>query len=208
MEVKEIKLEDLDVSEFIEGKIQEISTAVGDGIAINALSGGVDSSAVTMLAHHALGDRLKTYFLDNGIMRKDEPQKIISLFNGLGVPVERVDAGAEFFEALKGLTDPEEKRQAITDAFYKDVFVRLVKESGATFLLHGTNYTDVEETVAGIKRQHNILEHLNHNTEYLLAGNLTTGSLFLYNRDKIYKVILRERSIKIQYNVLFYKYLV
>lgn len=165
MEVKEITLEELEVEAFIEDKTKEISAIVGEGIAVNALSGGVDSSAVTMLAHRALGDRLKTYFIDNGIMRAGEPARIVSLFKELGVPVELVDAKAAFLTALKGLTDPEEKRQGITDAFYQDVLSKLVKASGAKHLLHGTNYTDVEETVAGVKRQHNILEQLGIDTQ-------------------------------------------
>jgi len=119
MEVKEITLEELKAEGFIEEKIKEISSIVGNGIAVNALSGGVDSSAVTMLAHRALGDRLKTYFIDNGIMRNGEPERIVSLFENLGVPVELSDSRAAFLNALKGLTDPEEKRQAITDAFYQ-----------------------------------------------------------------------------------------
>jgi len=165
MELKEIKLEDLHPDEFIEEKVEEIKSVVGSGLAINALSGGVDSSAVTLLGHRALGDRLKTYFIDNGIMRQDEPQRIVSLFKAMGIPVEIVDAKKQFFDALKGLTDPEEKREAITQTFYKDVFGKLVKESGAKYLLQGTNYTDVEETVAGVKRQHNILEQLGIDTQ-------------------------------------------
>ena len=165
MEIKEIKIEDLRLGEFIKQKIKEISSVVGDGLAVNALSGGVDSSAVTMLGHKALGERLKTYFIENGLMREGEPQKIVSLFKELGVPVEIVDAKKEFFNALKGITDPEEKREAITQTFYKDVFGRLVKESGAKYLLQGTNYTDVEETVAGVKRQHNILEQVGIDTQ-------------------------------------------
>jgi GMP synthase (glutamine-hydrolysing) len=165
MDIQEIQPRDLDVKRFIAEKIREISSLVGDGRAINALSGGVDSSTVTLLAHRALGSRLRTYFIDNGIMRESEPERIVALFRQLGVPVELVDAKAEFFTALKGVTDPEEKRQAITDAFYKEVFGRLVRESGAKYLLQGTNYTDVEETVAGIKRQHNILEQLGIDTQ-------------------------------------------
>jgi GMP synthase (glutamine-hydrolysing) len=164
MEAKEIKLEDLNPKEFIERKVKEISSAVGKGLAINALSGGVDSSVVTILGHKALGGRLKTYFIDNGLMREGEPERVASLFRELGVKVEIIDTGKEFFEALKGLTDPEEKREAITQTFYREVFGRIVKESGANFLLHGTIYTDVEETVAGIKRQHNILEQLGIDT--------------------------------------------
>jgi GMP synthase (glutamine-hydrolysing) len=129
-------------------------------LAINALSGGVDSSVVTMLGHRALGDRLKTVFIDNAIMREGEPERVIKTFAKLGVPVQLVDARQEFLSALKGVTDPEQKRQAITQTFYADVFGRLVRETGAKFLLHGTILTDIEETVAGIKRQHNILAQL------------------------------------------------
>lgn len=160
MEIQEIKLEDLDAKRFITEKIAEIASVVGDGLAINALSGGVDSSAVTLLGHRALGERFKTYFIDNGLMREGEPAYIVALFKDLGVHVELVDAQEIFFKALAGRTDPEEKREAITDSFYRDIFAGLVKETGAKYLLQGTNYTDVEETVAGIKRQHNILEQI------------------------------------------------
>jgi GMP synthase (glutamine-hydrolysing) len=159
-QVKEITASSLETKEFIKEKAAEISQIVGSGVAINALSGGVDSSAVTMLGAKALGDRLKTYFIDNGIMREDEPQQIIAVFKKLGVNVEIIDAQDEFFNALKGITDPEEKREAITQAFYKKVFGNLVKKSGAKYLLQGTILTDVDETVAGIKRQHNVFEQL------------------------------------------------
>ncbi|NIS62682.1 MAG: ExsB family transcriptional regulator [Proteobacteria bacterium] len=165
MNIEEVRVEDLHPGKFVERKVREISTAVGSGLAMNALSGGVDSSTVTMLGYRALGGRLKTYFIENGLMRHDEPKKIVSLFEGLGIPVELVDAQEQFFDALKGLTDPEEKREAITQTFYDLVFGQLVRKSGAKHLLQGTNYTDVEETLAGIKRQHNILEQLGIDTE-------------------------------------------
>jgi GMP synthase (glutamine-hydrolysing) len=159
-QVKEITASQLNTEEFINEKAAEISAIVGKGIAINALSGGVDSSAVTMLGHKALGERLKTYFIDNGIMREDEPQQIAAIFKKLGVTVEIINAQDEFFNALKGIEDPEEKREAITQTFYKKVFGNLVKKSGAKYLLQGTILTDVDETVAGIKRQHNVFEQL------------------------------------------------
>jgi GMP synthase (glutamine-hydrolysing) len=165
MTVKEITLKKLNPAEYIERQVQEIAAAVGDNLAINALSGGVDSSTVTMLGHKALGDRLLTVFVENGIMRKGEPQRVVGLFRELGVPVKLFDAQEDFFEALKGVTDPEEKREAITQTFYKTVFGELVRESGAKYLLHGTILTDVEETVDGIKRQHNILTQLGIDTE-------------------------------------------
>lgn len=158
--MEEIKAEDLEPEKFVKEKIEEILAIVGSNSAINALSGGVDSSTVTMLGHKALGDRLKTYFIENGLMREGEPEQVVSLFEKLGVKVEIVDTQKQFFNALKSITDPEEKREAITQTFYRDVFGKLVRESGAKFLLQGTILTDVEETVAGIKRQHNILEQL------------------------------------------------
>lgn len=150
----------MDCKEFVEEQIAQIKQTVGGETAINALSGGVDSSLVTVLGHRALGDRLKTVFVDSALMRKDEPQRVVDIFASLGIPVDLVDAREEFLSSLAGLTDPEEKRQAVTDTFYAKVFSRLVKESGAKFLLHGTILTDIEETVAGIKRQHNILAQL------------------------------------------------
>jgi len=120
----------------------------------------VDSSVVTVLAHRALGSQLKTYFVDSALMREGEPQRVVKIFAGMGIPVQLIDARAEFLAALKGLTDPEAKRNAVTNTFYAKVFSRLVKETGAKFLLHGTILTDIEETVAGIKRQHNILAQL------------------------------------------------
>jgi GMP synthase (glutamine-hydrolysing) len=158
--ITEIAVEELKTEDFINEKIKEIKDAVGTGTAINALSGGVDSSTVTMLGHRALGDKLKTVFVQNGLMREGEPEQVASFFRKLGVNVEVVDARKEFFAALKGVTDPEEKREAVTQTFYKNVFGRLVKESDARFLLQGTILTDVDETVAGIKRQHNVFEQL------------------------------------------------
>jgi GMP synthase (glutamine-hydrolysing) len=165
MDIKEIKLEDLDTQVFVRETILDIANAVGVGKAVNALSGGVDSSAVTLLAHRALGERLITYFIDNGLMREGEPERVAAIFHERGVKINVVDARREFFEALRGKTDPEEKREAITDTFYREVFGRLVKLSGARHLLQGTIYTDVEETIAGIKRQHNVLAQLGIDTE-------------------------------------------
>ena len=165
MTIREIPAKSLDPVRFIEEKCEALAAETAGGIAVNALSGGVDSSVTTMLAHRALGDRLKTFFIDNGLMRKNEPEFVVETMEKLGVPVVLVDAKEEFFSALKGVSDPEQKRQVITDTFYKSVFGRLVRESGAAFLLQGTIYTDVEETVAGIKRQHNILSQLGIDTE-------------------------------------------
>jgi len=158
--MKEITAKELNPEQFIDEQVERIKAAVGGGIAINALSGGVDSSTVTMLGHRALGEKLRTVFIENGLMREGEPERVAALFEKQGVPVEIINSREEFFGALKGVTDPEEKREAITQTFYKSVFGRLVKDSGAKHLLQGTILTDVDETVAGIKRQHNVFEQL------------------------------------------------
>jgi GMP synthase (glutamine-hydrolysing) len=158
--IKEITAKDLNPRRFIDEKVKEIKATVGGGMAINALSGGVDSSTVTMLGHRALGKQLKTVFIENGLMREGEPEHVASLFRKVGVKVEIIDAREEFFSALKGITDPEQKREAITQTFYRHIFGRIVMESRAKFLLQGTILTDVDETVAGIKRQHNVFEQL------------------------------------------------
>jgi hypothetical protein len=161
MSISEITLEELNAEEFIDKQVTALGSVVGEQIAINALSGGVDSSVVTLLGHRAFGERLKTYFIDNGLMREGEPQQIVKWFEDLGVKVEIVDAREKFFAGLEGVSDPEEKREkGITQVFYKDVFAELVRQSGAKVLLQGTNYTDVEETAAGVKRQHNVFEQI------------------------------------------------
>ncbi len=166
MDIQEIKLDALNAETFIEDQVKAINEAVGDGLAVNALSGGVDSSVVTLIGHRALGDRLKTYFVENGLMREGEAEQIVKVFASLGVTVEVVDAKDKFFAALAGITDPEQKRdKGITQVFYKDVFGELVRDCGAGVLLQGTIFTDVEETIAGIKRQHNILAQLGIDTQ-------------------------------------------
>jgi GMP synthase (glutamine-hydrolysing) len=158
--VKGITASELNGEQFIENQVRAIRAQVGEATAINALSGGVDSSTVTVLGHRALGEQLRTVFIDNGLMREREPERVAALFAELGIPVEVIAARQAFLSALKGITDPEEKREAITQTFYRDVFGRIVRESRARFLLQGTILTDVDETVAGIKRQHNVFAQL------------------------------------------------
>jgi GMP synthase (glutamine-hydrolysing) len=184
---KEIVAQELNTKDFIQEKIEEIQRIVKDGMAINALSGGVDSSTVTMLGHSSLGDRLKTVFIENGLMREGEAEKVAGLFRKLGVTVDVIDAKNEFFAALQGVTDPEEKREAITQTFYKDVFGRLVKESGAKHLLQGTILTDIDETVAGIKRQHNVFEQLGINPQEAF-GYQIIEPLIQLRKDGVRKV--------------------
>jgi GMP synthase (glutamine-hydrolysing) len=149
----------MDIQKFIEEKVKEIKAEIGDEIAVNALSGGVDSSVVAILAHKALGNKVKNIFLNTGMMRLNEPETIKSTFEKLGINVEVKDVSERFFEALKGEEDGEQKRKIFRDTFYK-VLGEAVKGSGAKCLLQGTIKPDVEETKAGIKTQHNILSQI------------------------------------------------
>ncbi len=149
----------MDVKKFIERQVEEIRETVGSQKAISALSGGVDSSVATVLAHRALGPQLKTIFIDHGLMREKEPEEVKNVFSRLGIEIEIIDARNEFFEALKGKTDPEEKRKAFRNAFYK-VFGRQVLKSKARYLIQGTIAADIIETQGGVKTQHNILEQI------------------------------------------------
>jgi GMP synthase (glutamine-hydrolysing) len=147
------------IKEFIQDKVSEIQKTVGEATAISALSGGVDSSTCTVLAWRALGDRLKVIFIDDGLMREGEPLQVQSVFGKLGIAVEIVNAREEFFAALAGKVDPEEKRKSFRQTFYT-VFGHEVRRSGARFLIQGTIAPDIIETKGGVKTQHNILEQI------------------------------------------------
>jgi GMP synthase (glutamine-hydrolysing) len=110
--IRQIPLASLKPAAFIRDQVAAIAEAVGTGVAVNTLSGGVDSSVVTLLGHRALGARLKTCFIENGIMREGEAKRIAALFRRLGVKVEVIDARKQFYAALAGIDDPEASRSA------------------------------------------------------------------------------------------------
>ena len=149
----------MDEIKSIEERIKEIKETVGSEKAISALSGGVDSSACTVLAHRAIGSNLKSVFIDDGLMREKEPEQVREIFRDLGIEVDIIDTQDEFFQALKGKIDPEEKRKAFRSIFYT-ILGREVLKSEAKFLVQGTIAADIIETKGGIKTQHNILEQI------------------------------------------------
>ena len=144
---------------FIYEKVKWLKDTIRDKNAVMAISGGVDSSVTTMLGHLAVGDRLTAVFLDDGLMRKGEPEQVVNRFKPLGVNIKLYDVKDEFFKALKDLTDPEKKRKAFRETFYR-VFGRIARELRAEYLLQGTIAADVVETKAGVKTQHNVLEQI------------------------------------------------
>ena len=149
---------------FATRKIEEIRRKVGKGTAVSALSGGVDSTVTTVLGYFAIGKRLKVIFLDDGLMREGEPQAVKASFRKIGIDVKIVNVQKKFFAALRGLTDPEEKRKAFRETFYR-TFQKAVRDTGAPFLLQGTIAPDIIETKGGVKTQHNVLEQIGINTK-------------------------------------------
>ena len=149
---------------FIDEAVAKIRARVGDsGTVLCGLSGGVDSSVAALLVERAIGPRLHCIFVDNGLLRKDERAEVERLFAGrLAQPLVTVDASQRFYGELRGVTDPEVKRKRIGAAFI-DVFeAEAQRLGGADFLVQGTLYPDVIESVnlrgasVTIKTHHNV----------------------------------------------------
>jgi len=148
---------------FVDTTVAELKAKLGNDKVILGLSGGVDSSVAAMILHRAIGANLHCIFVDNGLLRKNEFESVLESYKGLGLNVKGVDATADFYKALSGLTDPELKRKAIGKVFV-DVFdseSKLVTD--AKWLGQGTIYPDVIESVSvnggpsqTIKSHHNV----------------------------------------------------
>lgn len=143
----------VDVNAFIDEAIARIKEDTNGGKALIALSGGVDSSVCAILAHRAIGERLVPVYVDTGLMRKGETERIRNTFSFMNLKV--VDASGKFYMALKGVTDPEEKRKAIGETFIR-VFESVAKTLNVDYLIQGTIYPDRIESEGGIKSHHNV----------------------------------------------------
>lgn len=143
----------VNTEKFISRSVAEIKAAAGNEKVVMALSGGVDSSVCAAIATRAIGDNLIPIYIDTGLMRKGETDRIRTIFGNIHLQI--VDAGDEFLGVLKGLTDPEAKRKAIGERFIR-VFEREAKKQGAKCLLQGTIYPDRIESEGGIKSHHNV----------------------------------------------------
>jgi len=152
------------LEDFAEQKIKQIREIAADKQVISGFSGGVDSSVASVLVHKAIGDQLTNIFVDHGLLRKDEEIEVPAVFKkALGLKFRLVNAKEEFFQELKGVEDPEQKRKIIGEKFVR-VFEREAEQIGdAHFLVQGTIYSDVIESAgtktgktAKIKSHHNV----------------------------------------------------
>ncbi|WP_109830735.1 glutamine-hydrolyzing GMP synthase [Reichenbachiella versicolor] len=147
---------------FVESTVDQLKAQLGDDQVVLGLSGGVDSSVAAMLIHQAIGKNLHCIFVDNGLLRKNEFQNVLKSYQGMGLNVKGVDASSEFYEALKGLTDPEAKRKAIGRVFIEVFDKEAHAIQNVKWLGQGTIYPDVIESVSvngpsvTIKSHHNV----------------------------------------------------
>jgi GMP synthase (glutamine-hydrolysing) len=132
---------------FIESAVRSIREQVGDGQVICALSGGVDSAVTAALVHRAIGDQLTCIFVDNGLLRREEPERVVDTFERhMHVPLVHVDAADRFLDRLAGITEPEEKRKIVGETFIR-VFEEEADKLGAVdYIAQGTTYPDVIES--------------------------------------------------------------
>ena len=147
---------------FIETTIEKIQYTIGDDKVVLGLSGGVDSSVAAMLLHRSIGSNLHCIFVDNGLLRKNEFEKVLESYHGMGLNVTGVDSKQRFYDALAGISDPEEKRKAIGRTFIEVFDEEAHRIEDVAWLAQGTIYPDVIESVsvkgpsATIKSHHNV----------------------------------------------------
>jgi len=147
---------------FAEVTIESLKKQLGNDKVVMGLSGGVDSSVAATLIHQAIGENLHCIFVDNGLLRKNEFEDVLDSYKHMGLNVKGVDAKSRFYEALNGLTDPEDKRKAIGRVFIEVFDDEAHKIKDVKWLGQGTIYPDVIESVsvqgpsATIKSHHNV----------------------------------------------------
>jgi GMP synthase (glutamine-hydrolysing) len=147
---------------FVGSTVEKLKERLGDDKVILGLSGGVDSSVAAFLLHKAIGKKLTCIFVDNGLLRKNEYDKVLESYLGLGLNVVGVDASERFLDQLEGVSDPETKRKIIGRVFIEVFDTEAKKIKDVKWLAQGTIYPDVIESVsvngpsATIKSHHNV----------------------------------------------------
>ncbi|HEX08279.1 MAG TPA: glutamine-hydrolyzing GMP synthase subunit GuaA, partial [Thermoplasmatales archaeon] len=147
-----------DARKFVEETVQKLKESI-EGKAIIACSGGVDSTVAAVLVNRAIGNKLVAVHIDTGYMRKNESENVKEMLEELGLNLRFIDASKEFYNALQGITDPEEKRKIIGEKFIR-IFEKVAKEERAKYLVQGTIAPDWIESGDQlrdtIKSHHNV----------------------------------------------------
>ena len=148
---------------FVNKTIEELKSKIGDDKVILGLSGGVDSSVAAILLHQAIGSNLHCIFVNNGLLRKNEFDGVLEQYKGMGLNIKGVDYSKEFYDQLKGVSDPEKKRKIIGRVFIESFDNESNKIKNVKWLAQGTIYPDVIESIsatggpsATIKSHHNV----------------------------------------------------
>ena len=147
---------------FADNTVASLREQIGDEHVLLALSGGVDSSVAALLLHRAIGTQLHCFFIDNGLLRKNEFADVLESYKGMGLNVKGIDASEKFYKILRGLSEPEAKRKAIGGAFIEVFDAEAAKFKGIKWLAQGTIYPDVIESISvhgpsvTIKSHHNV----------------------------------------------------
>src|SRR5512136_742132 len=172
---------EFDAKTFLDKQIAATKASLGGEKALIAVSGGVDSTVSAAITYRAIGGNLSCVFIDDNFMRLGEPQRVKQLLSSppLSLPVKVQDERVRFMAALKGLKDAEDKRKAFRDTFYK-ALSDAAKREKCRILVQGTIRADVEETTAGVKTQHNILEQIGINPVEKYGYNVVEPLVALY----------------------------
>jgi GMP synthase (glutamine-hydrolysing) len=181
-------LEKLDAKGFVEARIEELRKAIGNERALVAVSGGVDSMTCAALTHKAIGENLVCVILDDAFMREGEPEHVAEIMSmpPFNVPMKIVDVRERFLEAMKGLKDAEEKRKKFRETFYQ-VLSETANKEGCRILVQGTIRADIDETVGGVKTQHNVLEQMGINPLERFGFKVVEPLVTLY-KEQVRKV--------------------
>ena len=178
-------------AKFITESIERIREQVGDGIVVCALSGGVDSAVTATLIHRAIGDNLTCFFINNGLLRREEPERVLNTFaNNLKVKVVYVEATDRFLGRLKGVLDPEEKRRIVGEEFIHLFEEEAAKMGAVDFLAQGTVYPDVIESSSSLENKASARIKSHHNVGGLperMRLNLVEPLRYLF-KDEVRQV--------------------
>ena len=181
-------LETFDPKIFAEAEIEKIRKNIGNEKALVAVSGGVDSTTCAVLTHKAIGNNLVCVILDDAFMREGEPERVaeILLKPPLNVPMKIVNVRDRFLQAMKGLSDAEEKRKMFRETFYQ-ALGETAKKEDCKILVQGTIKADIMETVGGVKTQHNVLEQMGINPMERFGFKVVEPLVTLY-KEQVRKV--------------------